>query len=93
MWGQRKRYGRCCAPVGSGVQEKATNQHQNAQRPGRYAFRPPKPRPGETLDEAIEAMRGAIESHLLALQAGGMEIPADQAIWVETITVESPTAA
>jgi predicted RNase H-like HicB family nuclease len=48
---------------------------------------------GETIEETLEEIRGAIESHLIALRADGKEIPADQGIWVETITVEAPTAA
>lgn len=38
---------------------------------------------GETLDETLQEMRGAIESHLVALREDGQAIPADQGIWVE----------
>lgn len=48
---------------------------------------------GETIKETLEEMRGAIESHLVALRADGKEIPGDSALWVETVTVDAPTAA
>lgn len=48
---------------------------------------------GETIEETLEEMRGAIESHLVALRADGKEIPGDSALRVETVTVDAPTAA
>lgn len=48
---------------------------------------------GETVEETLDEIRGAIESHLVALAADGEEIPLDDGAWVETVTVDAPTAA
>ncbi|GMV86593.1 MAG: hypothetical protein AMXMBFR80_24480 [Dehalococcoidia bacterium] len=48
---------------------------------------------GETIEQTLDEMKGAIESHLVALREDGQETPSDLGLWVETVTVEAPTAA
>lgn len=48
---------------------------------------------GDTVEETIREVQGAIESHLVALAADGAEIPHDEDLWVETVTVGETSAA
>ncbi len=48
---------------------------------------------GDTVEETLEEVRGAIESHIYALLEDGQTVPRDECLRVETVTVEVPTAA
>ncbi len=47
---------------------------------------------GDTVDEAITEMAGAMELHLEGLRAEGYEIPKPSIVWHTEITVELPAA-
>lgn len=48
---------------------------------------------GETIDETLDDMRRAIESHLAFLVDDGQQIPADTAIRLATVSAVAPPAA
>lgn len=48
---------------------------------------------GESIEETIEEMKGAIETHLEFLIEDGREIPRDCGLQVATVTVAVPSAA
>jgi predicted RNase H-like HicB family nuclease len=48
---------------------------------------------GDTVEDTLEDLRGAIESHIHALLEDGQAIPRDEGLRVETVTVNVPTAA
>ena len=48
---------------------------------------------GETIDETLEDMRAAIESHLECLIEDGRDIPKDSGLQLATVTVAAPSAA
>ena len=48
---------------------------------------------GETIEETLEDMKGAIETHIEFLIEDGREIPKDLGLRVERVTVSVPSAA
>ncbi len=48
---------------------------------------------GETIEETLDDMRGAIECRLEFLIEEGLEIPKDSGLRVATVTVTAPAAA
>jgi predicted RNase H-like HicB family nuclease len=48
---------------------------------------------GESIEETLEEMKGAIESHIEFLLEDGREIPQDMGLQVARVTVSVPSAA
>jgi predicted RNase H-like HicB family nuclease len=48
---------------------------------------------GETIEDVLEEMKGAIASHLEALRAEGRQVPMGQDVLIATIRVDEPSAA
>ena len=48
---------------------------------------------GETVEEALEDIRGAIESHLIALVDDGQAIPVEDRLLIASVSVETPANA
>ena len=48
---------------------------------------------GDTIEQTLEEMRGAIESHIHALLEDGQPVPQDEGLRLESVTVDVSTAA